>query len=100
MSERLKATLTGERVLAGLDKGRSKAIAQAQERAAQKTMLVVIAANADRDAGWPSRGLAGRISRKLGGAISERHCKRILDALSSVSETSRQDGAHINGGAS
>ena len=73
-------------VLAGLAKGRQRAIARAKARAAETQLLVIIAANADRDAGRPLRGRAGRIRRKLHDAISERHVKRILDRLSSVSD--------------
>ena len=83
------AALVGRKVLAGLDRGRQIAIQQAQARAAEKRIMIVIAANADHAAGKPERGLAGRISRKLHGAISERHAKRILDALSSASGSSR-----------
>ncbi|MEO7863737.1 MAG: hypothetical protein ABIU05_25555 [Nitrospirales bacterium] len=84
----MRAARIGRRVLAALDRGRALAIQQAQARAEGKRLMVVIAANADRAAGKPERGLAGRISRKLHGAISERQTKRILDELSSVSDPS------------
>lgn len=84
-----QATQVGHKVLAGLAKGRAIAIRQGQERAAAKRLTVVIVANADRAAGKPSRGLAGRVSRKLQGAISERHVKRILARLSSLSVSYR-----------
>ena len=82
------AALIGRKVLAGLDRGRTLAIQQAKARAAGKRLMVVIAANADRAAGKPERGLAGRISRKLHGAISERHVKRILATLFCLSDSS------------
>ena len=96
MRDRFTAARVGAKVLDGLAKGRQRAIAQAQERGARLQMLVIIAANADRNAGKPARGLAGRIARKLCGMISERHCKRILDSLSSMSESLGQNEAHIH----
>ena len=82
-----KATLVGQKVLAGLSKGRQRAIAQAKERAAFHVAHVAIHANADVAAGKPERGRAGRIARRLGGTLSERHVKRILDGLSSMSDS-------------
>lgn len=83
----LKAAVVGRKVLAGLDKGRHRAIAQAKERAAFHVAKVVIHSNADFASGKPERGRAGRIARKLGGMLSERQVKRILDRLSSVSDS-------------
>ena len=77
----------GRKVLAGLFKGRQRAIEQAKERAAFHVAKVVIHANADVAARKPERGRAGRISRRLGGMLSERQVKRILDRLSSVSDS-------------
>ena len=82
----LKAALTGAKVLDALDKGRALAIRQNQARSAQHLATVVILFNADRQQGRPARGQAGRIARKLGGLLSERHVKRILDRLSRVSD--------------
>lgn len=87
MRDSLQAAIVGRKVLDGLAKARRKALENTRERVAQKQLLVVIAANADRAAGKPTRGRAGRIARKLGGAISERHVKRILDGLSAVSDS-------------
>ena len=82
----LKAALTGAKVLDALDKGRALAIRQNQARSAQHLATVVVLFNADRQQGRPARGQAGRIARKLGGLLSERHVKRILDRLSRVSD--------------
>lgn len=81
------AALVGRKVLAGLDRGRQIAIQQAQARAAEKRIMIVIAANADRAAGKPERGLTERISRKLPGFLSQRQIKRILATLSSLSDS-------------
>lgn len=81
------ATVVGLKVLDGLAKGRQQAIAQAKERAAFHVAKVVIHTNADVAAGKPERGRAGRISRKLGGILSERQVKRILDTLSCMSDS-------------
>lgn len=83
----LTATIIGRKVLEGLDKGRQRAIAQSKERAAFHVAKVVIHSNADFASGKPERGRAGRIARKLGGMLSERQVKRILDRLSSVSDS-------------
>jgi|CXWL01.1.fsa_nt_gi hypothetical protein len=98
MSERLKATLTGERVLAGLDKGRSKAIAKAQEKLARRLMMVVVLVNADRESGKPARGMAGRISRKLRGQIKERQVAKYLARLSSGADLVEQTERLTNNG--
>jgi hypothetical protein len=78
--------LVGRKVLAGLDRGRAIAIAQAKARSAQRVGLIVVLVNTDTQQGRPDRGRAGRIARKLGGLISERHVKRILDRLSRMSD--------------
>ena len=101
MDTRLKAAITGQKVLDGLAKGRQQAIEQARERVARKQMMIVILVNQDRDSGKPARGMAGRISRKLHGQISERLVRKYLARLSGGADSSRQYGAHIiNGGAS
>lgn len=83
------AEAVGQKVLAGLAKGRLRAITQGRARAAQQHIVVAIAVSSDRAAGKPARCLAGRISRKLSGAISERHIRRILDTLSSPFDSPR-----------
>ena len=82
-----QAAQIGRRVLAGLARGRQRAITQAQARSAQWTVQITYLALADRDVGRAARGRACRIRRKLGGALSERQVKRILDRLSSVSDS-------------
>jgi len=84
----------GLRVLAGLTAGREKAIRRAQTRAGALAALVLDLAHADMLAGRPARGRAGRVRRKLsalGRTTSERHVKRILDGLSSVSDSTRSN---------
>ena len=49
MDTRLKAAITGQKVLDGLAKGRQQAIEQARERVARKQMMIVILVNQDRD---------------------------------------------------
>jgi hypothetical protein len=79
------ANETGQRVLDGFAKGRQRAIAIHQARAAELRRIVFDLAMLDRG---PRRGLAGRIARKLGGRISESHARRILCTLYSVSDFS------------
>lgn len=55
----------GRRVLAGLAKGRQRAIELARERARRNERLVLEALNHDILAGHPERGRAGRIHRRL-----------------------------------
>ena len=80
----------GERVLAGLAKGRRRAIEDAQARGAITRRAVRRALDVDVLEGRSERGRAGRIARRLrrqGVGISERHVRRILDTLSSVSDS-------------
>lgn len=90
----------GERVLLGLAKGRARAIAQAKARGAARLAMIVVLANEDLQRGRPSRGRASRIARKLHGLLSERHVKRILDRLSSVSDPEAQTAVQTIGGPS
>lgn len=94
MRERLKAAITGQKVLSGFAKGRQRAIEVSKARAALNASVVAILANQDRDAGRPRRGLAGRIARKMKwegkGTLSERHVKRILDTLMSMSDSEEE----------
>ncbi len=91
-----KAATVGRRVLANLNEGRAEAIRKAQERARALVATVQALAHAELLSGKPMRGMAGRIARKLSGAwkkkkktnvASERHVKRILDTLFSVSDS-------------
>ena len=87
-----QALRVGQKVLEGGMRGLAIANQQNRARAAEKQLLVIIAANADRAAGKPERGMAGRISRRLHGAISERQVKRYLDKHSMVSKSSKHNG--------
>ncbi len=69
------------RVLAGLAKGRAKAIEQRQERAAAVTVRVIELLNEYRADGRPLRGLAGLISRRMGGTPCEAHVRKIISRL-------------------
>ncbi len=86
---------TGRKVLEGLNHGRQIAIAQAQARSRERAETILNLAAADVLAGKPSRGRAGRISRKMGGEISEsqirRHLKIISRRLSSVQDSTAHD---------
>lgn len=83
----LKATLVGQQVLAGLDKGRQRAIEAAQARSRERASLILTMAAADIVAGKPKRGRSGRIARKLarsGEHLSESQVRRLLRRLSSA----------------
>lgn len=75
----------GARVLVGLDKGRARINAERRELGRQRLALVRELAAADQAKGLPARGRPARIAK--GARISERHARRILDALFSVSES-------------
>jgi hypothetical protein len=86
--------LTVERLLANLDDGRQRAIAAARLQGARSARAVLGELNKDILAGHPVRGRAGRITRRLrrhGVFLTERHVLRILDTLSSVSDSSAYD---------
>jgi hypothetical protein len=78
---RVNAATVGQKVLDGLAKGRARRISKAREERAKNAMQVVILFNADRDAGRPMRGRAGRISRKLRGELTERYVLKIISAF-------------------
>jgi hypothetical protein len=85
-----QAFSVGRKVLAGLAKGRARLAPinqQRQVRSAQQMIQVYYLALADRDAGRPARGRAGRISRKLQGQISERLVRKYLARLSSGADS-------------
>jgi hypothetical protein len=83
-----RAIEVGQKVLAGLAKGRAIAYANRAESQATRTATLLTLVNADRAAGRPARGLAGRLARKVGG--SERHIRRIIsDTLSRMSDWDR-----------
>ena len=89
MRERFKAAITGEKVLAGLARGRRKAIEAAQARATERAALILTLAAAEIVAGKPTRGRPGRIARKLGD-LSESQVRRILRGLSCVRDSVMQ----------
>lgn len=83
----------GELVLAGLAKGRARAIEVQRQHGATTARAVRRALDVDVLEGRPPRGRAGRIGRRLrrdGISVSERQVARILAALISVSDTTRQ----------
>jgi hypothetical protein len=98
----LKATLVGQKVLDGLNRGRQIAIAQAQARSREHATLILDLATADVLAGKPKRGRPGRIARKLARypdqRLSESQVRRILRALSSVRDSLEQNVGNMNGG--
>ena len=77
----------GKKVLAGLAKGRHLAIQRARDRGRHNLALILALAGVDSASGKPLRGRAGRIHRKLNGALTERSVQRILDRLSSMSDS-------------
>lgn len=79
------AAATGRRVLAALDEGRRIAIEQAQEQAAYHRQLIVEFALIDIRNGGQRRGRAARIRRKLRGLLTERHIRRVLADIASMS---------------
>lgn len=68
----------GERVLAGLAKGRNRAIANARARAARLEAAVVAIARLDESLGFPERGRAVRVAAEMRGQVTARHVRRIL----------------------
>lgn len=81
------AAVVGQTVLINLDLGRQIAIQRAKDRASRNIALILPLANEDIAGGWPLRGRAGRICRKLKGTVTERSVKRILDRLFSLSDS-------------
>lgn len=89
-----QAALLGRKVLAGLAKGRQRAIEMNQARAKARASVILTLAAADVVAGRPTRGRAGRLSRQLkraGTGLSERHVKRLLDRLFKMSDLMAQN---------
>ena len=76
-----------ERGRRALDAGRAEAIRKAKNRGAESGAMVLEHALADMRAGKAARGRAGRIAVALKGALSVRQVKRILDTLSSASDS-------------
>lgn len=79
---------TVERILAGLAKGRQKAVERAQAQGAVTARAVRRALDVDVLEGRGERGRAGRIARRLrreGVTVGERQVRRIIDTLSSMS---------------
>ena len=78
-------------VLANLARGRERAVAAARERGAITARAVRRALDVDVLEGRGERGRAGRIARRLqrgGVTISERGVRKILERLSSGSDSS------------
>lgn len=75
-------TVGQRKVLEGLEKGRRNAAERSKEIGAQNAVVVIMFANRDIEAGYPARGRAKRIAIDLGGKLTERSVKRILDRLS------------------
>jgi hypothetical protein len=73
-----QAAQVGRRVLAGLARGRQRAIRQSKERSARHVATILILVNEDRRRGRPDRGRAGRIARRMGGVLTERRIRQIL----------------------
>lgn len=94
-SRSIRAALVGDKVLAALENGRHRAIVRAREMGAANALQVMALAVTDAQSGRSPRGRAGRIARKLGGLLTERSVKRILDRLSSVSDSIRHNAANF-----
>lgn len=94
-SQSFQAALVGSKVLSELAKGRQRAIERARQIGAANAMQVMALAVIDAQAGRSVRGRAGRISRKLGGLLTERSVKRIMDRLSSVSDSIRHNAGNF-----
>ena len=78
---RVNLTVGQQRALEGLDRGRLNAIRKARTTGAENAMKVMNFALKDLSAGAPARGRAKRIAIDLGGELTERSVKRILDRL-------------------
>ena len=72
----------GRKVLAGLEKARRIAHEQSDARVRQQLASIAYLVLSYRQAGRPERGLAGVISRKLGGGLCERQVRRYLTKIS------------------
>ena len=81
------AAQVGERVLEGLAKGRTRAIAAARERAAPTWRAIRAALDNDILDGYSARGRASRIKRRLRLTISERQVNNVLVSLYSASDS-------------
>jgi hypothetical protein len=93
------AAAVGARVLAGLERGRQRAIAQRKAAAAPRERAVRRELDLDVLAGHPERGRAARIARVL--RLDRRAVARVLarlqsGALSSASRNPRHDAATFN----
>lgn len=80
-----RATEVGRRVLAGLAKGRERAIAakQRQSRLLLNDLLVLL--DLDIRAGRDLRTRAGRLARKLG--VTPTHVRRLIKKANTLSRT-------------
>lgn len=86
----------GERVLAALSRGRARAIEAARARGAANELEVRRLLDLDILAGHDERGRAGRIARRMTKPISERGVRKILDRLSSDSDSSMSNPHHLD----
>lgn len=86
----LKAALIGQKVLAGLDRGRQIAIERKQARSRERAKVIQLLLMLDVAKGRPSWGRAGRIQRRLldsGIELSEAQTRRILCKLICVQKS-------------
>lgn len=89
----LRADVAGLlRAKAALDAGRARAVAERRKHGAYLRTLVLETAAAEQQAGRGGRGLAGRVSRKLQGHVSEGHARKIL----SLAQSSARDSVGSN----
>jgi hypothetical protein len=80
----LRAAVQGLlRARAALDAGRARAIADKRRKGSYTRTLVLELAAAEQQAGRGGRGLAGRVTRKLQGQVSEAHVRKILSSTQS-----------------
>lgn len=81
-------TETGRRVLAALERGREKVLEQRRQRLEVLARLVAYEVRREKAAGYPERGRAARIARRLANAAPERTIQRVYASLSRVAESS------------
>jgi hypothetical protein len=85
----MNVTLIGKKVAAGLQKAHRIRHAEQKAQAKETIAMVFRLAKLYQDRGYSHRGLAGRISRHMGGKPGERHVRKILSALLSVGPISQ-----------
>ena len=77
----MNAAKVGRKVLLGAAKGRQRAAAEIAARHAALVTNIVLLFNQLTAQGVSVRGMAGRISRRLGGKPCERHVLRIISDM-------------------